>query len=447
MMKKICMLTISLCIAASVLAAPQTAFAAKQDKIADYPEILSENLEFERLSDYAVGENSYAFAEGNTLTVLENEIAETYEAKSEVSAIHFFEGVYYYSEKDGTVYSLPECKEADFEMPDFSKDIIVGDYQYFYNTKSGVLTMTDRGASFPEELTVELRDYSRIKQYGNNLYVMGGNKLYTLSGKDASEVSLIYSNFQSLTKISAAGAYSQLNGFSTDLWLVALTEGSNMTEFNLDRLEKDSEYYPVTSPRQNTRTDLKGQALLLCETGENTGVVAIDTKTYIMNRSGYAKIIKLEATPIENATATINAPEWAYSLPFMTSSSRIFQLSPADDFEVLALVTADSTNKLAHDFYLIEKITEDGRAVQGYVAKEFLNLEYPDVNEGGANVLPDPNESHDDYIRTVVLVLVVIVLALIAAGYITWVSSSGKKIPAKPKREVKDDMEIDDSKK
>lgn len=430
MMKKFCLMAISLFIAAVFMAAPYVVCAETGAGINDYPEILSEKLLFANITDYAIGNDSAAFADGDKIILwTSNEIATEYSFNSPVSALDYEADKYYYtltgSEDVFILASSPNeepVKAAfhDFSEPDYYS--LENDLYYYYYNQDGVFNVLNKST----DATTPFSEYDKIKLYENELYAIKENSIFKIKGEKSEKIDYIFSNFDKLTKIYADGALDKLSVFSAEPVLVTLSQGSYMTLFNMNRLDKDSEFYPVTEPRNNTDNNIKGNALLLCETG-NTGVVALGTNTYLLNKSNYSKLINLEASAVENATATVNAEDWAYSLPFMSAPTRLFSIAPTDEINVIAEIPADYLNNLAHDFYLVEKRSADGSNMKGYVAKEFLNLEYGKFNEGGTTVLPDPGERHDDYIKTVVLVLVVIVLVLIAAGYITWISASGKK--------------------
>ena len=428
MMKKFCLLTISLCIAAAITVAPLTASAAERAGLTDYPDILSEPLEFEELLDYAVGEDSFAFADKNKIILWNfDELTTEYIFESPISALDYEDGNYYYS--TGTsVYILPGTNNdlpGDLTTHDFTEpsEYRLGDYLYAYDDDNVFYV-----SHIPSRKQTEFKEYGNVKLYNETLYVVKNNELYKIIDDQIEKQSFIYSNFNLLTQILVGDAVDQLSRFSDKPQIVYIKEESNLTEFKLSDLNDDSLFYPVTEPRLKTNSNISGPALLLCETG-NTYVVAIGEKTYLMNKNSSLGSFDIYSQQLENATVTVNAEDWAHSLPFMSNATRLFEISPTDDIKVIAFYSVESEPELAHDFYLIEKTLSDGTVVYGYVSTEFLNLEFPKFDEGGSTVLPDPDPHNDNYIRTVILVLIVIILILIAAGYITWVSTSGKKRP------------------
>ncbi len=418
-MKKVLFTAVSLCTAAVAASAPAVAASAAEGPY--YPDIYDAPLTFEALSDYAVGEgNSFAFADGKEILYLKNEDLTRYSFDSDISALDYSDGVFYYSLKgDERVYSLPGNQLSNYVMPDFSKDIIVDNLQYFYNAANGALTLLYRDGTSGES-TVVLEGCTRIKKYNGTLYVIEDNSLMELEGESRTAVEIVYSNYDLLTKIPAGDIPQKLGEYETygqAVKTVNIAEGATATKIDLN--EPLSGVFGVSDPRKSTVTfPSGGQALLLAEAG-SLRVIADGQNCYIIDAGQATDLAELPLTPVkQGTTATVNADEYCYALPYLCNATRSERLAPAEVVEVLYSAKASDAPVLAHDFYIIK----NSKGEYGYVAAEFISdLNYPPIDEDGASNIADPSPDYSDNVRTVVLVLVVVALVLIAVGYITFV--------------------------
>lgn len=439
MMKKVLFATISACAVFAAAAAPSVASAAADTP--EYPDIYDAPLAFEALSDYAVGDSGvYAFADGGKVLLLNGEDLTTYSFDGEAEFVDCVaadggEKFYYTLKGSADAYVLPNSpgepaqRAADVTM----QGSIEGQYPFngfTYSLVDGTLSIWDGTSGSP----ASFEGYSRLKHYGKSLYAVNGNSVYELDGNTPKELEFKYSNYSMLTKIPVGDAKEKLNTYSTfgqNCKVVTITEGATATKIDLNELaSSDSGFFPVTDPRASTQKLSSGQALLVCETGSLRIVAKTETVNgeerqvcYILNAADAPDLAKLAFTPLSGgATATVNADEYAHSLPLMSNATRVFRTAPNERVEVLGSVAAEGV--LTHSYYLIKN--SDGKF--GYVAFEFINnLNYPAFDEGGASNISDPSPSYEDSVRTVVLVLVVVALVLIAAGYITWVATSKRK--------------------
>lgn len=430
----------------SAVSSPFTAYA-EEAEINGYPDIIREPLKFQNLIDYAVGENGVVFADGEKLILwTPDELTFEYEIGPALKSVDYEDGVYYYS-NGGETYILPdspdglpgETAEHDFSEPTAynSED---GEYYYTYDEENVFYVLHKSTRE-----TFEFKDFKQVKQYNNVLYSVNNNELYSIEAERAEKKDYYYSNFYLLTQVGLGNALETLRTFSDKPCKVTISEGSSLTEFKLDEITIDNEHFNIKEPMQNTHNDISGGALLLADTGE-TQVVAIGSKTYILNKSGVTVSGEITFQPIENAKAAPNIEEYAHSLPFTSDSTRIFKILPTDSLKVISLIPKAQNPELAHDFYLVEKESPEG-GVRGYVEAEFLNsLEYPEFNEGGSTFIPDPAPQNDDHVKTVVLILVIILLILIAAGYMTWLITTHKS-DSKPKQGANPDGVSADSPK
>ncbi len=433
-MKRVLIAAISLCIVAAT-AAPVSAFAAQRSSAPSYPDIYDDPLTFTALSDYAVaGDGKYVFAQDKEILFLKNEDLTSYSFDVKVEAVDCSEGVFYYTlQGDGKVYSLPDQAESQYTMPDFTKEITDDsdpNLQYYYNTGSGTLTLLDKSKDTNEALT-ELTGCTRIKKYGGTLYVIKENSLCTLNGAEASKVSLTYSNYGELETIPVGDAPEKLNTYSTyGQHCKVVTIGSHdkvtATAIDLNELSDSANgTFLVSDPRASTTELDAGSTALLLYESQNLLIISIGSQCYILNPSDAPASVEIVPEEVQSGTtATLNAESGIYALPYMSASTKSANISAGTSVTVLYSLTIEKNPPLAHNFYIVR--TADGSL--GYVAENFLNnFSYPPFDEGGTATIQDPNPSYDDYVKTVVLILVIVALALIAVGYTTWLLTSGKR--------------------
>lgn len=458
-MKKILFAAISLCVAAAAAATPLTAYAAGASSEPNYPEIFDDPLAFENLTDFAIaGDDLIVFADGSTLVHWSKEIKTVYNLASPVTNLDYdtVSGNFYYSLDGGvTSYILPDnpdstpvkgthAYDAPYEF--LERDIFAG-YHYYYQKQNGedVLCVLDE-TELSQNNTTRLYGFFNAKVYGNQLYAITDNYLYTITGASQNKLTLYYSNFDKLTTISVGSVPEKLHTydiFGENPKYVYITKGAWVTEFDINLLAPlDSDgkalsapkYFPISEPKAKTYFNVSGPALLLCEAG-NAKIVAQGKQVLIMNTSSATPLAPVDKVTVDQGTtAPVNViGEYAHSLPFMSNATRTFALHPNEIVTVLYKVSGET---LAHDFYIIE----NAKGERGYIVDKFLgDLNVPVPDESGANVTPDRNPNTDDSVRTVVLVLVVILLILITAGYLTWLSTSSKK----KKGAINKDGEID----
>lgn len=446
MMKKFLFTVCSICIAASAVASPLSVFAAEAAAEPDYPEIFDDSLTFENLTDFAIADdNLIVFADGQTIVHWEKEITTRYEFKFPVADVDYDAetGNFYYSlEGDSTSYILPsspeelpgEESEHSYDAPyEFLQRDIFEGYHYYYNTKTNIFTVVNQSAGANEN-TTELGGFFNAKVYNQKLFAINDNNLYQIVGATPEIIKFTYSNFDKLTTIPVGDIPEKLNTyelFRDTPKYVNITEGVRVTEFDLNLLAplaadgtilSAPEYFPISQPREKTHTNISGPALLLCESG-NACVVAQKNRVFILNNANITPLADVQKVAVtQGTTAAVNVVgEYAHSLPYMSNATRTFALAPN---EVVTVLYEISEDLLAHKFYIVE----NAEGERGYVVDEFLgefNVPVPD--ESNATTTPDPDPHTDDYVRTVVIVLVIIALLLITAGYITWVSTSNKQ--------------------
>lgn len=421
-----------MCLAASAVAAPLSALAAGNLSEPDYPEIFDDNLTFNNLTDFAIASDSLmVFADGQSIVYLQGEDTTVYEFEFSVTNVDYDvqEGNFYYSLADSSAsYILPDSPKNlpgeqaahDFSVPRITqtaRDLGNG-YIYYYDNND-LLIAVDKGTHETQSLNL-----SGAKIYDGKLYgILYNNFLYEITGQDAEQVNITYSNYDKLKYVLVGDIPEKLNtyeAFGENAKYVYIEEGVWVTAIDLNLLTPSNgappEYIPVSQPRENTYNDVSGAALLLCESG-TVRIVAQSGQVYMMNIAGATPLADVEKTPLaKDITATVTvAGEYAHAFPFMSNATRSFALAPNEVVNVLYEVEDDI---LAHKFYIIE----NAKGECGYVIDEFLSeFNVPIPDESDSTTTPDPDPHTDTHIKTVVLVIVVIILVLTAVGYITWV--------------------------
>lgn len=438
-MKKFLFAICSICLAASAAVAPISALAAGESSEPEYPEIFDDTLTFENLTDFAIAsDNHMIFADGQTIVYLQGEDTTVYEFEFSVSNVDYDaeNGNFYYSLNDGTAsYILPdspqnlpgEQAEHDFSAPRITqtaKDLGNG-FIYYYD-RDDLLIAVDKETRATQPLNL-----SGAKIYADKLYgILANNFLYEITGQDAEQITITYSNYDKLKYVSVGDVPEKLHTYEAlgkNAKYVYIEEGTWATAVDLNLLIPSDgssipQYFPISQPKEKTYNDVSGTALLLCDSG-TVRIVAQGRQVYMMNIAGATTLADVEKIPLDDGTTAtvIVAGEYAHAFPFMSNATRTFALAPN---EVVTVLYEVSDEVLAHKFYVVE----NAKGERGYVIDEFLgDFNVPVPDESGTSTTPDPDPQTDNYIKTVVLIIVVVILVLIAVGYLTWIGTRKQK--------------------
>lgn len=459
MMKRFLFAAISICIAASAVAAPMSAYALGLPE-PEYPEIFDDSLPFSRLTDFAVANDDLmVFADGQTIIYWENENVTVYGSGENGKGYTFDANVtnvdydsasrhFYYSLDGGkTGYILPdspdelpgETAKHDFSAPHITETSREFNGYIYYYGDDGLIAIDKEAPENPKTLNL-----NNAKIYGGKLYgILSTSLLYEIKGLDAERVEIHYSNYDKLTTISAGDIPEKLNTYTTfseNPQLVQIERTAYLTEIDANNLtytdESGNAYISVIEPKK-LHESLRGNVALLLYESDKVRIVAYSRSAYILSADGASNLNYDIKTPVEaGTTATVNVVgEYAHSLPYMCNATRTFALAPNEIVTVISKVSNEGIDALAHTFYLVE----NAKGERGYVIDEFLgDLNVPVPDEGDANVTPDPNPNTSNRVKTVVLVIVIILLLLVVIGYIIWVFTSKhqKKIAANKDGEI-----------
>ena len=441
--KRFIALTITLCTAATVALSTGGIFALADDSSyeTEYPETFIEYSTngLNSISDYAVSGTAYAFAEDETVTVIDIGKAQRtmYEIGSTVTALDCKNGVFYYATGEDKAFSLPEkvaVENFDFTEYDFAK------------TDGGIYKLVNGKLGYNPNDQLEYVDiagsYSKLKCYDGSAYAISGNKLYKFVNTTAEQIDPSYIDFSSAAKIHIGNTVKELfKACFENPRTATLQNGEYLTKVYLDEdnfdkeAVKSNDYFKVgkTFKVGEDAGYAEGQvAILLCKTG-NADIISFKGDCYLKQHIEEAvKEVELAEGEFEKATFNVPPFEYLYSVPVMNEATRLRKINFGDFVKVEGKVLkSDFKNELASDFYKVTLTDENGEPVKdkdgndicGYVPCSFI---YEKPENGGAHETPDPEPNESDLVRTVVLILVVVILLLIAIGYITYICTRDK---------------------
>lgn len=420
-----------MCAAVCALGLGGSALASADTDGADgsefYPSSFLTVPTFENLEDYAVGEGKTLFLQDNTIYEYGNERAITYENSRKTVTRLYFEDAFYYETNDGKVYALKNFNADDneeiegFTSATKTDNIAVGDYIYFFSGDG--LYVTDK--NHIDSAPAKLENFDNLKQYGDAVYAVKENVLYSLNGADSSPVKV--EDFKLTRQIKVGGAYQALtSSASGNLDFVSLKNDKFMTEVYLDKLDANSEYFETGDTVKIVVADTP-TALLLYNVGNGTdglSIIAAGGKTYLIHPENTSPktVYALQDSEYKDGTITMG---YVYSAPFESVGTQITpKLISGVTVKILGEVRKEANAELKDDFYLIE-YTDGEETVKGYV--RFGLLSTFTFNEDPPETTPDPAPNYDDVVKPVVLILIVLLLIAIAVGYIVYVGTSDKR--------------------
>lgn len=354
-----------------------------------YPQDFSAEVSFENLRDYDFAEDKILFLDGDA----------AYEYSGErllkLDTVPEFNG---YTEKDK--FSL-------------------GNFYYSFNGEN-VLTAYNELATEPHPLA----GFSLPKKYGDKAYAVKDNALYELKGTDTEKVPLPYLDFTPTLNVNTGDAANTVKEFSIPSpTFVTVKEGAFVTGIDIDALGEAR-----FAAGETHKTDEAFAALLLATCGTD-GKISVITlcgtgKSYILH-SDDVSVVDRQAVSETNLGATVTVDDaYIYSAPYVCKSTQLAPINAGDIVKVTGEVTKDLNPELARDFYKVEFKSENGGTISGYVPYGYVSpYEY---NEKPPVETPDPDGTEENLIKPVVLIIVVIALVLIAAGYLIFVATGGK---------------------
>ena len=393
------------------------AFAETAETLPAYPDTFETVPQFESLEDYAVGGGKILFLENNKISEYGGERVITYQSSfKDITNLYFKDDAFYYRTDDNCYYALENFNAAQNpEIENFTSStktdkIAQGDYYYHFD--ADVLYVLAGHDDTP------LAGFSNLKQYGDKVYAVKENVLYTLNGTDSAKVKV--KDFELTANIAVGGAYDTLtSSVKSDLQFVSLKNDAYMTEVKLDALTKNSTTFPVGDTVKVNAVNASTAFLLY--SGEGLSIIAVNGKSYLIHPQNVTlRTVYLPEDLNTEGTATAG---YIYSSPYESAGTRIAAM-PSRSVTILKEIKKSDYPELDGDFYLIKY--EDGEnTYSGYVRYGLIS-KYT-FNEDPPTQTPDPNETYEDLIKPVVLILIVLLLIAIAAGYLIYVGTSDKR--------------------
>ena len=413
-MKKLALLTIPL-LALIFTAGGITASAADGNTIYPEDDKFVKTLAFTSLTDYAIEDNLFAFADGRMVKVYKDGNYTEYAFENKVLDVDIKDGVIYCGCSDEKAYTVVDQGMCEYTFPEDQSEILFNGFYYFID-ESG-LNIFNRST---KENAIYDGEYINLKQYGDKVYAMNGNSLYEFNGSDGSELMLEYAVDKSELKITIGQAAYTLKQYAP-VQFVEIEEGSYVTEIDLDNLS--GEYFV---PLSIIKTEVSAPALLLCYSG-NAAIVAIRGTAYAVLKSKVREI-EIDCTaekPFENAQMIGGN---IYASPYVVSGTVATSNATGITVKVISRIEHEI---LECAFYEVE-YTLGGKSVKGYVAEGFLSKVIIE-DDKEPTLKTDPNYSDSSDTKTILIIFAVVVLVLAAVAYIAHVGSKGKKKDKKKK--------------
>lgn len=407
-MKRLFLFTIPLC-TALVFGGTYSAFA-EGETIYPEDEEFTKTLTFTSLSDYAIEGDRYAFAEDNQVYVYQNGSLETHSIGENVLSLDSSDGNIYYSTKNG-VYNLSDNSTSEHSFQ-ATTDITIDGYNYYFDS-DGLLTIYNKAN---KSATTLEGNYSLLKEYSSKIYAICENVLYSFNGFERTAVTLQYADYTATVGLESGSIKEGLTNYT--LTFVTLEAGSYITQIDLKSL---GDTLNENGTAKTYKTSEKQTALLLCYSG-NSAVISMGDESYITLKSKVKETTFTYSEDIEFENATITGNR-IYASPYVVDGTAV--LDNAQGLTVKVKHKLSYENVLGYTFYEVE-YSEGEITKTGYVAKGFLT-EYIFEDNEELNEVTDNNYTEDNDIRTVLLVLGVVILVLVAIGYVGFVATSPKR--------------------
>ena len=391
--------------------------ASAQESETKYPEDeeFVKTLTFSSLTDYAIEDDLFAFADGKLVKVYTGGNYSEYEFDGAVTAVKIEKGVIYCG-SGGTAYSLPDKTELkDCTFSQTSSEILFGGLYYFTDTE-GLIVFN----SSTKEYETHEGEYFNLKQYGDKVYAICDNILHEFTGTANKPLDkLKYTVDADEVEITIGQADRDLKKYNA-VTFVKIQKDSYMTEIDLEDI-KGEHFVPLDIVKADENTT----ALLLCESG-NAAIISIRDKAYAVLKE-----------KIESRTSKDNAHEGLYEAqitgggiyasPFISSGtaakSNVMGLT-------VTVVDRIENSVLESVFYEVEY----GEGETGFVAEGLLTS-VTIKDDKPPQDIPDPKYTEKNDTKTILIILAVVLLVLAAIVYISHITSKGKKKDKKKKEE------------
>lgn len=424
-MKRLALLAISLLTAITAFG-NVAAYAAESDTIYPSDEDFIKTIEFGALSDYAVCDGVFAFAEEQKVSVINDGNLTEYEFGAKVTAVDCAEDTFYCAVGDA-VYSLPYAEgqdAAEHVMPGPVTVLNINNYTYRLNeTTLMVADFSDlndvKGHTFEGE-------FKNLKQFGDSVYAMSENAVWTFNGAESEKLVFKYADYTSTQSITVGQAATALKAYSEPA-IVTVRTGAFMTETDLTSVP---EKYFVTGETVTAKENTT--AILLCTTG-NAAVIAIGMDCYVLLSSNVELTDEscYSAPDYEYAKITA-AGDRIYSSPYVSEGTAIMTGAAGLIVKVLHKV---EHAVLDTAFFEVEFTAKDGTTAKGYINGKFLiKVDHVAEDDKKPGTVTDPDYTEESNTKTILIVFAVVILVLAAVGYLAFTATSDKRKNKKEKK-------------
>ena len=394
--------------------------SAKAEEGGIYPDDgdFIKTLSFESLTDYAIEDNLYVFADGKSVKVLDDGNYNEYKFDGEFTNVDVKEGIIYCA-SGGTAYTLNAVSDEvySFDACEYTfaqnvSHLVYGD-EYLYNIVNGDLYASR--LSEPKVLpTTYLGEYSVLKQYGEKVYAINGNYLYEFTGLKGEKIEFRYAAKPKDIKIPIGQAAWALKNYA-HVQFVEIEKDSFITEVDLEKLSGE-DFIPLNI----VRTQEKITALLLCY-WEDAAIVSIRGTGYAVQKSKVSEIVIDATTDIPFVNAQMIGGN-IYASPCVVSGTVATSNATGITVKVISRIEHEI---LECPFYEVE-YTLGGKKVKGYVAEGFLTEDIREDNKEPTEKT-DPEYSEDSDTKTILIIFAVVALVLAVIAYVLYVTTKGKK--------------------
>lgn len=420
--KKLAIITMvaSICFSATAI----NATAAIDDLVGEYPTNFLQTVEFSKLNDFALSDDTFAFADGSVLYVYSFVSAngysyygnvDAYEHSCDVTDVAFSNGELYFKSADDGVYSY--SNEPIAAQYDFKNETSIQLDNYYYNVSTsestkGQLAIFERNTNVSQ--TVE-GNYSKLKLFDNAVYALADGSPVKFDGTQKKQLAFTYTDYSTTKSIATGNIFNKINDNYT-FSVLSVKANKEITQVNLNDTQSD------TFSVGNTIIPPSGTVAILIYRTDNLAIISIGGESYITHPDNVETIAY---TPIEkdlNGGYTLSEIK-IYSSPFISKATEVATLEKGTSVEVKSKL---SHSALLTNFYLIE-IDKDGTKISGYVASNNLSLYAFSGENNKENVISD-KENYETNVQNVILVLVLVGLIIITIAYLTIVGTRSPKI-------------------
>lgn len=399
----------------------------------EYPndESFVKTLTLSSLNDYAIEDGIFAFADGNSIKVINGDNYSKYSSiktlTEDFTAVDIVDGVIYCL-NDGKSYIIDDTGtqytfvEHEHTFPEEQLVVVLNGFHYYF--KDGQFKIFNES----DEAVATYEGFSNLKEYSETAYAVKNNSLYKFVGAEQQELKFAYAAKPSDIVIPIGQAGRNLKKYAP-VQIVDIESGSYMTEIDLDVDFDNLSGGNFTS--LNIVKAEEGTSALLLYKNESVAIVSIRDSAYaIFDPDAKIKNSVQYTTekPLETSAQIMGGN--IYASPFVAKGTITFSNATGITVKVLNRIENEI---LECAFYEIEYYWGEEK-VTGYVAEGLLTEDIREDNQQPTEI-PDPEYSEKSDTKTILIIFAVVVLVLAAIAYIGYVSAKGKKKGKKKKEE------------